>query len=413
MKKSLFNNKLPSNWEWVILDELLIEKPCNGLYKSANFIGKGTLFLDINGLYKGLTADFSQARRVEITENECRQYELVKGDILFNRVSKMPEGVGKAVAVGELQEAAVYESNMIRVRLNKQRVDSLFVVNYLSTNRSRQELLSKANISNQASINQQAIKSLAIPLPPITEQRRILTILDRAQSLISKRREAIGQLDTLTQAIFIEMFGDPVTNPKGWDMGKTLGDVAELVSGITKGRKLNGKVVREIPYLAVVNVQDRRLDLTIIKTIEATEDEISRYKLQVNDLLLTEGGDPDKLGRGTLWNGELPECIHQNHIFRVRITLNLIHPLFLIWLIGSQRGKKYFLKQAKQTTGIATINMTQLRGFSLLIPPLSLQKEFADRIEAVEKLKAAHRASLSELHALFASLQHRAFRGEL
>ena len=238
-------------------------------------------------------------------------------------------------------------------------------------------------------------------------------LLDRAQSLISKRREAIGQLDTLTQAIFLEMFGDPVSNPKGWDMGKTLGDVAELVSGITKGRKLNGKAVREIPYLAVVNVQDRRLDLTIIKTIEATEDEISRYKLQVNDLLLTEGGDPDKLGRGTLWNGELPECIHQNHIYRVRITSNQIHPLFLNWLIGSQRGKKYFLKQAKQTTGIATINMTQLRGFSLLIPPLDLQQEFACRVEAIEKLKAAHRASLSELDILFASLQHRAFRGGL
>lgn len=262
-------------------------------------------------------------------------------------------------------------------------------------------------------LNKAKLLEIEIPLPPLEEQKHIAEILDRTEELRSKRKEAIAQLDTLTQAIFIEMFGDFVTNPKRWEKCKPLGDIAEIVSGITKGRKLNGQKVRKIPYLAVVNVQDRRLDLTVHKVIEAREDEISRYKLQVNDLLLTEGGDPDKLGRGTLWNGELPECIHQNHIFRVRITLNSVHPLFLNWLVSSDYGKKYFLKQAKQTTGIATINMTQLREFPLLIPPFSLQQEFAYRVEAVEKLKASHRASLSELDALFASLQHRAFRGEL
>jgi len=155
------------------------------------------------------------------------------------------------------------------------------------------------------------------------------------------------------------------------------------------------------------------LNLTTVKTIEATASEITRYKLIKDDLLLTEGGDPDKLGRGTLWNDELPEGIHQNHIFRVRLTSPDLDPLFLNWLVGSQRGKKYFLRSAKQTTGIASINMTQLRGFPLLIPPLKLQREFALRVTAVERLKTAHRASLAELDALFATLQHRAFRGEL
>ena len=165
--------------------------------------------------------------------------------------------------------------------------------------------------------------------------------------------------------------------------------------------------------MAVANVQDRSLNLSGIKSIEATEDEISRYRLIPNDLVLTEGGDPDKLGRGTLWNSELPECIHQNHIFRVRLPSEQITPLFANWLIGSPRGKRYFLKSAKQTTGIASINMTQLQGFPLLLPPIELQKEFAERVAAVEKLKATQRASLAELDTLFASLQHRAFRGEL
>ncbi len=100
-------------------------------------------------------------------------------------------------------------------------------------------------------------------------------------------------------------------------------------------------------------------------------------------------------------------------MFRVRVVSDELVPLFLNWLVGSQRGKKYFLRSAKQTTGIASINMTQLRSFPLLLPPVRLQREFVRRATAVERLKAAHRASLAEMDALFASLQHRAFRGEL
>ena len=238
-------------------------------------------------------------------------------------------------------------------------------------------------------------------------------MLDRAGALRAKRRGALAQVDTLAEATFLDLFGDPVTNPKGWPETTSLGDVADIVSGITKGRSLGGRANREVSYLAVTNVQDRSLNLATVKRIEATEDEILRYRLMRNDLLLTEGGDPDKLGRGTLWNDELPECIHQNHIFRVRLTTHQVEPLFLNWLVGSQRGKRYFLRSAKQTTGIASINMTQLRGFPLMLPPLALQREFSRRLAAVEKLKTAHRASLTQFDALFASLQHRAFRGEL
>jgi type I restriction enzyme S subunit len=162
-----------------------------------------------------------------------------------------------------------------------------------------------------------------------------------------------------------------------------------------------------------VNVQDRRLALNTVKTIEATEAEIRRYQLKLGDLLLTEGGDPDKLGRGSLWNEQISECIHQNHIFRVRLTHERITPLFLNWLIGSERGKRYFLKSAKQTTGIASINLRQLRAFPILTPPLTLQQRFATAIECVSAVKAEVQDALAALDGLFVSLQHRAFGGEL
>ncbi len=256
-------------------------------------------------------------------------------------------------------------------------------------------------------------RKLPIPKFSFDEQRRIADILDRADALRAKRRAALARLDELTQAIFIEMFGDPVSNPKGWPTTAVLGDVADIVSGVTKGRNLEGKTTRTLPYLAVANVQDKKLNLAAIKSIEATKDEIRRYRLIKNDLLLTEGGDPDKLGRGTLWQDELPECIHQNHIFRVRLNTDRVNSLFLNWLVGSERGKRYFLRSAKQTTGIASINMTQLRGFPLLLPPTALQNTFANCIAGIERLKSRHSAAQFEVDGLFASLQDRAFRGAL
>lgn len=274
-------------------------------------------------------------------------------------------------------------------------------------------LVAKAKGATFLQVNREDIASLQMELPTLPEQLRIAAILDHADALRAKRGAALAQLDTLTQSIFLDMFGDPVTNDRDWRDDAKLGDVAEIASGVTKGRRLNGKPTRAVPYLAVANVQDRALRLKEVKTIDATEAEIARYRLHDNDLLLTEGGDPDKLGRGSLWTGQIPECIHQNHIFRVRITSPDIDPVFLNWLIGSKRGKRYFLRSAKQTTGIASINMTQLRGFPILMPPVDRQRLFADQVRAVTSLSMLQTVAASELDTLFASLQHRAFRGEL
>lgn len=251
-----------------------------------------------------------------------------------------------------------------------------------------------------------------IPLPPLPEQRRIAAILDKTDALRAKRREAIAKLDQLLQSVFMEMFGDPVTNPKRWPETDFLGDVANICSGVTKGRRTTEET-RDTPYLAVANVQDRHLKLDSVKTICATSAEIERYRLVVNDLLLTEGGDPDKLGRGALWDGSIAECIHQNHVFRVRVTSPTINPVFLNWLVGSARGKRYFLSVSKQTTGIASINMTQLKKFPLLTPPIELQTQFAQAVSKIE----AHQRELEKAEVtadqLFQSLQHQAFAGQL
>jgi type I restriction enzyme S subunit len=305
----------------------------------------------------------------------------------------------------------VCSTDIIPIRPGKQ-LDRGYLFHFLRSPSMVSLATSRSSGANLPRLSPTQLESFEIPVPPLNEQKRIATILDAADFLRVKRRRSIDHLDTLIQSIFLETFGDPVTNPKGWNDTVLLGEVAEITSGLTKGRKLQNQFTREIPYLAVVNVQDRHLVLTPLKTIEATDAEIAKFRLLRNDLLLTEGGDRDKLGRGTLWQEELPECIHQNHIFRVRLHDKRWAPVFVNWLTGSERGKRYFLSQAKQTTGIASINLSQLKRFPLLLPPLHLQQRFALAVETIESHKNSLKAQHAELESLFASLQVQAFSGE-
>jgi len=265
---------------------------------------------------------------------------------------------------------------------------------------------------NYPSLRLSELGSAKIPLPPIETQRKIVTILEKAEETRKLRMRADGLANQLLQSVFFAMFGDPVKNSKGWKIYK-LQDVAEIRSGVTKGRKLAGKPVVSVPYLRVANVQDGYLDLNEIKTIEVLLSDVEKYALLEGDVLLTEGGDPDKLGRGAVLHDEIPNCIHQNHIFRVRVNKKYLVPEFLSMLIGSAYGKMYFLKSAKQTTGIATINSTQLKKFPVLAPPTELQHKFAQIVEKVEVMRQNQKQSQQEIDNLFNALTQKAFKGEL
>ncbi|MGJ4935182.1 restriction endonuclease subunit S [Bradyrhizobium sp. HKCCYLRH3083] len=346
--------------------------------------------------------DESHARRLG-------QHRLRVGDIVFSRRGD----VSRFAVVTESEEGWLCGTGSIRIRPNCPEIDLGYLRHFLKRDEVGRWLHYHAKGVTMPNLNTSIIRAIPFSFPSLDEQRRIAAILDKADALRRKRRRAIELLDHLTHSIFLEMFGDLIANASNKKNSCSLGEVAEIVSGITKGRKLNGESVREVPYMAVSNVQDKHLDLAVVKTIDATEAEIERYLLRKDDLLLTEGGDPDKLGRGTLWADELEESIHQNHIFRVRITSSEVRPLYLIWLVGSAYGKAYFLRSAKQTTGIASINKTQLSEFPVLVPPLSKQIDFENRVAVLKKTSDAVARSSQSTESLFASIQDRAFRGEL
>ena len=289
------------------------------------------------------------------------------------------------------------------------RPDESVDVEYLARVLENYDLRPFISGSTRGKLTKASAARVRIPLPPLPKQRRIADILDRADDLRAKRRRALALLGELENEFFKFSFpSDSLSSTK-----VTLGEIADVVSGITKGRKAPVGPLREVPYLAVSNVQAGHLNMSVVKTIDAAESEVDRLRLHRNDLLLTECGDPDKLGRGTLWADELPEAIHQNHVYRVRVHDRRIQPVFLNWFVRSDSARKYFLRSAKQTTGIASINMTQLRALPVDVPSESLQAEFIARVGEIATLRENHEVDLAKLDDLFASLQHRAFQGEL
>ena len=332
------------------------------------------------------------------------------GDVL---VSTVRPNLNAVACVPSALDGATASTGFCVLRPRPQELDSRYLYHWVRTSQFVEQMVQQATGASYPAITDKIVKSSGIPLLPVEEQRRIASVLDATNVLRAKRRQALTKLDFFTQAIFIDLFGDPVSNPLGWQDDRVLADVADVRSGITKGRKTGGVPLVNVPYLAVVNVQDGFIELDPLKSIDATAAEIEKYALKPGDILLTEGGDPDKLGRGAVWYGEVERCIHQNHVFRVRLNDDNMTSEFLSRLLASQRGKRYFLRMAKQTTGIASINMKQLRAFPLLEPPRAVQDEFLDRISCIQKTEASLQHSAQQLDHLFASLQQRAFRGEL
>lgn len=231
-------------------------------------------------------------------------------------------------------------------------------------------------------LNKAILSEAEIEICSIEEQRVIVDILDNMMSVLESRGTELDLLDNLIKARFVEMFENEIEYNK-----VKLEEIADIVSGITKGRKTKCGELREVPYMAVSNVKDGYIDWTTVKTILATEDEIIQYKLLPDDVLMTEGGDPDKLGRGAIISLPPKDCIHQNHIFRVRLDETQILPRYFAAYLQSSQAKTYFLRAAKQTTGIASINMSQLRGLPTIVPPIELQLKYSLFSEQVDKSK--------------------------
>ena len=266
------------------------------------------------------------------------------------------------------------------------------------------QLAAKAKGATFKQVNRQDIGEFAIVLPPSPEQRRVAAVLDKAEELRAKRLAALAQLDTLNQSIFWEMFGHPIVNPKAWPV-KKFGQVGSLDRGVSKHRPRNAPELLGGPYPLVQTGEVANCD-GYIRSHNSTYSELGLRQSKMwpaGTLCITIAANIAKTGILTF------DACFPDSVVGFRAEEPATVEFVRCWLSFLQKT----LEDTAPESAQKNINLAILRNLDIPRPPLDLQRDFARRIATVEKLKAAHCAALTELDALFASLQHRAFRGKL
>jgi type I restriction enzyme, S subunit len=252
------------------------------------------------------------------------------------------------------------------------------------------------------------LKRSRIALPPLPEQRRIAAILDKADALRAKRRATLAQLETLSQSIFLDMFGDPATNLKGWPIG----EIADLLESAAYGVSEKSAASGEYPVLRMNNItRTGETDLSNLKYMDLHESMRERYLVQTGDVLFNRTNSAELVGKTAVFR-EARAMAYAGYLIRLRVNRDN-DPEYLATFLNTAYMKRVLRGMCKSIIGMANINAKELQAIRIPRPPHGIQRRFAERLTSVEKLKSVHRDSLTEFESLFASLQHRAFSGEL
>jgi type I restriction enzyme, S subunit len=334
---------------------------------------------------------------------------LAPGDLLISSANSW-NLVGKCCWIPQLPWESSFGGFVCALRAKPEKLDARYLYHWFSSPRIQSTLRSfgrqTTNISN-LDINR--CEKLSIPLPPLSEQKRIAEILDRAESLRRQRRAALALLDELTQSIFLDMFGDPVSNPMGWDSCE-LSEICEEISDIN--HKMPKAVANGVPFISAKDLtNDGRLSFDDVKYVSQTDfEDYSRKSCpRKGDIIYSRIGV--NLGKARI--------VEVNFPFLVSYSCCIIRPIvskvglsFLCHLMDSP----FMLKQAHRgvrAIAVPDLGLGEIKRFKVILPPMKLQQDFEDCIGRLEAIKTLHRAGLAQLNQLFASLQHRAFRGEL
>jgi len=343
-------------------------------------------------------------RELPCSEAPSRARQLVvKGDVFVSTVRPNLNGVAR---VPETLDGATASTGFCILRADPTVLDSTYLFHWVKSPTFVNDMVRKSTGANYPAVSDRIIFESRFPLPPLPEQRRIAAILDKANALRAKRRAALTQLDTLTQSIFLEMFGDLLKEPDRWPR-ETLGSQLDFLTSGSRGWAQYYRETGSI-FLRIQNVRRDELVLEDVARVDAPHTvEARRIRVQAGDVLLSMTAD---LGRTAVMPEGLGAAYINQHLAILRAPK--LEPRFLSAYLSCPAGQRQILGRNRQAVK-AGLNFDDVRSIRLSLPPLPLQREFAVRVAAVERLKSAQRESLATLDALFASLQHRAFRGEL
>lgn len=338
-----------------------------------------------------------------LAEDACGAFLLQPGDILFSHINSVAN-IGNCAVYEGRPEKLVHGMNLLCLRPDKTRLEPGFARYLIRSDPFRARILPYVKKAiNQASISIKNLRAIPVGVPPLSEQRRIAYVLDRAEGLVDKRRVALGELTALRQAAFTQLCGDPAKNQSGWPRVR----LGEVILSAADGPHVSPPYTDDgIPFLSTRHVRPGEILWTDLKWISPAAAEVlwRRCRPQRGDILYSKGGTTgiaaavDTDAQFAIWV----------HLALLKPDRQLVEPLWLEQMLNSP----FCHAQAQRLTrGIANrdLGLTRMVQISMFLPPLAVQREFARRRAAIDVLQAAQRASLAELAALFAALQQRAF----
>lgn len=406
---------LPKNWKICTIGEICDKHggevqtgPFGSQLHASDYVEDGVPSVMPKDIIGSHISDIGIARVPESDAIRLAIHRLREGDIVYARRGD----IGRRALVSARENGWLCGTGCLRIRFNSPNVDPAYVLAYLGHPSVVEWVEARAQGATMLNLNTTILRGVPLRIPPIAEQRRIATILDKADEIRRKRREAIALTEDLLRSTFLEIFGDPVTNPKGWSR-VPLAEISQVQGGlqVTHAR---ANLPMKMPYLRVANVHRDRLDLREMKEICLSDAEYVRARLCAGDVLVVEGhGNPGELGRAAVWDGSIDPCTHQNHLIRVRANGELVVAEYLAAYLNSTEGRRQMLALGKTTSGLNTISTNNVRSIAVALPPLEKQQRFAEVVAAVRGTAAKHIAGAIDCDKLFDSLVHRAFRGEL
>jgi len=367
-------------------------------------------------------------------DREIQKFQLKRGDVLVTKDSESPDDIAIGALVADDLPGVLCGYHLAMIRPQRGRVSGAFLAWLFADKTFRGHFEERAVGVTRFGLSQSAFRSVRIPLPALSEQLRIAAYLDTScgaiDAAVAAKRKQIETLDALRAATLQRIVTQglrpdgPMLDtgnawleqiPAGWSLVQ-LKRVAEVHGGLTLGKSYEGLELVEYPYLRVANVQDGRLDLTDVTTLEVPPAVAEGVMLRPGDVLMTEGGDLDKLGRGTVWAGQIAPCLHQNHVFAVRCFPHKLLPHFLAYVTASRYGRDYFEATGKRTTNLAATNATKVGAFYIPLPPLAEQEALVEYLDReIGRLKAIQEVIGKQIDTLIAyrkSLIHECVTGQ-
>jgi len=343
-------------------------------------------------------ADFQEkSPKVRIWCNSAKRKEAEPGDILMS--VRAPVG-----SVNICNQKCIIGRGLSAIRPHAN-LNNYFLYYYLKCN--EKNVASLGTGSTFQAITQTTLKRLEVPLPPLDDQIRIATLLSKVENLIFCRREQLKQLDELLKSVFVEMFGDPVRNEKGWEI-KRMDEISDSRLGKMRDKKfITGNHLRK--YIGNSNVQWFRFKLDNLEEMDFDERERALFGLKDGDLLICEGGD---IGRCAIWRNNLTECYFQKAIHRVRLYKSQAIPEYVQYVMMFFSIYNGFKNVTCKAT-ILHLTGEKLKLTLIQVPPLELQKRFARIINKVESIRSRYTQSLTNMESLYGTFSQKAFKGDL